>query len=226
MPYIGRMTDTYRFFFHALVRTFSVAAIAYLIAIAASGAHAQEASEDPEGAADFIATLSDNAVAVWSDATKTEAERQEAFRELLYDGFDVNFIAKLVLGRHIRTASPDQLREYQKLFPGYIINSFARRIGDYGNEKLVITGTVPTGKRDLFVRTQIVRPNGEPILADWRIRKVKDAFQIVDIKVEGISLAVTQRDEFASIIERKGFDGLLETLRSDTVDVAQNTNQP
>ncbi len=203
----------------------SMAFAVLLIGLFMTSAHAQEAAEDPEGATAFIDTLSNDAVAVWSDSTKTEAERQQEFRDLLYEGFDVDFIAKLVLGRHMRTATPDQLREYQRLFPSYIINSFANRIGDYGNEKLVVLGTAPAGKRDLFIRSNIVRPKGEPITADWRVRKVNGKFQIVDIKVEGISLAVTQRDEFASIIERRGFNGLLTTLRDGGTDVADSRSQ-
>lgn len=211
--------------FSLLPKMMTAVLAVFVIGVFMTGAQAQEAAEDPDGATAFIDTLSNDAVAVWSDSTKTEAERQKEFRDLLHEGFDVNFIAKLVLGRHMRTASSDQLREYQRLFPSYIINSFARRIGDYGNEKLVILGTAPAGKRDLFVRSHIVRPRGEPITADWRIRKVDDKFQIVDIKVEGISLAVTQRDEFASIIERRGFDGLLKVLRDGAIDVASNTSQ-
>lgn len=212
---------TLSFFSREMAAVFAI----LLIGIFMTGAHAQEAAQDPEGAMVFIDTLSSDAVAVWSDATKTEAERQKEFRNLLYAGFDVDFIAKLVLGRHMRTASSDQLREYQRLFPDYIINSFANRIGDYGNERLVVLGTAPAGKRDLFVRSNIERPRGEAITADWRVRKVNGEFQIVDIKVEGISLAVTQRDEFASIIERRGFNGLLDTLRDGTADLAKDKEQ-
>ncbi|GAK33780.1 toluene tolerance protein [Iodidimonas nitroreducens] len=191
-----------------------VASLVLIIGLFSLQASAQEtAAADPEGAKDFIAQLSDDAVKVWADPTKTEAERQAAFRQLLHEGFDVDFISKLVLGRYMRTASDAQLQEYQKLFPDFIVNSFAGRIGDYGNEKLVVDGTTEAGPRDIFVRSKIVRPGGEPLSADWRLRKKDDKFQIVDIKVEGISMAITQRDEFSSLIQREGFDRLLETLR-------------
>lgn len=198
-------------------------ALALLIALAPASAGlpaAAQSDDSPaqseayqEGARQFINKLSEDAVQVWRDSTKTETERQQAYRDLLYAGFDVNFISRLVLGRHVRTASREQLETYQELFPPYIINTFASRIGDYGNEKLEILGVVPAGSRDVFVRTNILRPNAEPIAVDWRVRKVDNEFQIVDIKVEGISMAITQRDEFSSIINRQGFDGLLTHLR-------------
>lgn len=185
-------------------------------------AMAQEEAADSDGAKAFINKLSDDAVKVWADMTMTEAEREAEFRRLLHEGFDVDFISKLVLGRHMRTASRDQLISYRDLFPPYIVNSFARRLGDYSNEKLEVLGTSPAGARDVFVRSRIVRPGGEPIAADWRVRKTDADFQIVDIKVEGISLAVTQRDEFSSVIERQGFDGLLDVLKKGAADDTQS----
>ncbi|GAB4572548.1 MAG: ABC transporter substrate-binding protein [Rhodothalassiaceae bacterium] len=196
---------------------FLVPALLGLLFLAVPKADAQTAA-DPDEARAFIEKLSDDAVAVWANMKLTEAEREAEFRRLLHEGFDVDFISKLVLGRHMRTASREQLLTYRELFPAYIVNSFARRLGDYSNEKLEVLDTAPAGSSDVFVRTRIVRPGGEPIAADWRVRKVNDIYRIVDIKVEGISLAVTQRDEFSSIIDRQGFDGLLDVLRKGATD--------
>ncbi len=174
---------------------------------------AQEAAQDPEGAKAFIQKLSDEALAVWRDPTITFEERERKFRDMLKRDFAIDFLARLVLGRHLRTATPEQLKTYFELFPVYIVDKFARRLGDYNNQRIVVGDTAPAGRRDIFVRTTLVRPGGEPIAADWRVRRMKDGFKIIDVKVEGISMAITQRDEFASIIARDGFDGLLRVLR-------------
>ncbi len=178
------------------------------------------AAQDPEGAKAFITQLSDEAMAVWRDPTLTEAEREKKFRDLLYEGFDVRFLARLSLGRHAREMKREQFREYMKLFPDYIVNKFSKRIGDYTNQKIRILDTAPAGTRDIFVRTELVRPGGDPIAADWRVRRKKEGFRIVDVKVEGISMAITQRDEFSSLIEKSGIDGLLADLRKGAAEVA------
>ncbi len=211
---------------------FAFSVLALLLAFAllpvagSAGAAAQDdaplpAAKDPEGAKAFIAQLSEEAMAVWRDPTLSEAEREKKFRELLYEGFDVRFLARLSLGRHARTMKRDQLREYMKLFPDYIVNKFSKRIGEYTDQKIRILDTAPAGTRDIFVRTELVRPGGEPIAADWRVRRRKDGLRIVDVKVEGISMAITQRDEFSSLIEKSGIEGLLAELRAGAAEVAR-----
>lgn len=211
------------------LRVFAMAAIALVGLAASQPASAQmdaggdPAIEQPDRAQTFISDLADRAIEVWKDPTITEKEREKAFRDLLYDAFAVDFISQLVLGRHYRTASDEQLATYKDLFPEYIIRSFTGRLGSYNNQQIDIKGTAPAGTRDVFVRSEIVSPNsqGEPIHADWRVRNLDSLFKIVDVKVEGVSMAITKREEFSSIIAKDGFDGLFEELRTGTaVDTA------
>jgi len=210
---------------HALpagLHVIALAAIALVGLAAGQPAAAQmnagddPAIEQPDKARTFVADLADQAIEVWKDPTITEKERERAFRDLLYDAFAVDFISQLVLGRHYRTASDEQLATYKELFPEYIIRSFTGRLGSYNGQRIDITNTAPAGTRDVFVRSEIVSPNseGEPIHADWRVRNLDSVFKIVDVKVEGVSMAITKREEFSSIIAKDGFDGLFEELRT------------
>ncbi len=72
----------------------------------------------------------------------------------------------------------------------------------------------PAGSKDVVVRTRIERPSGPPIKADWRVRVIKDEYKIIDVTVEGVSMAITQRSEFAAVIKSSGFEGLLVALRA------------
>jgi len=210
---------------HALfagLRVSAMAAIAIAGLAAGLPAAAQIAAgdtpaiEQPQEARAFVSDLADQAIEVWKDPTITEKEREKAFRDLLYDAFAVDFISQLVLGRHYRTASDQEIETYKELFPEYIIRSFTGRLGNYNGQKIDIKGTAPAGTRDIFVRSEIVSPNskGEPIHADWRVRNLDSNFKIVDVKVEGVSMAITKREEFSSIIAKDGFDGLFEELRT------------
>jgi len=187
-----------------------------LSAMAVTGvARAQDGPSDAEiaEAKAFIQKLADDALAVWRNPTLTEEERRAEFRELLHEGFAIDFLSKLILGRHRNSATPEQLETYNELFAPFMVNSFASRIGDYSNEEFKVNQAAPAGRRDIFVRTDVLRPNAESIKIDWRVRDTGSEFKIVDVKLEGISMAITQRDEFSEIISQKGIDGLLQKLR-------------
>ena len=137
-------------------------------------------------------------------------------RQLMRQGFDLQFIGRFVLGRHWRAVSPDQQAQYQELFAEYILQTYSSHLGGYTGETLSITGARPAGSKDAIVQTRIVRPSGPPVDADWRVRARGDQYLIIDVSVEGVSMAVTQRSEFASVIKNNGFEGLLGALRART----------
>lgn len=174
------------------------------------------AANDPDGAMAFINELSTNAIEVLDDPQLTLDERDAEFRRLLREGFDLKYIGRLVLGRHARKASKDQLDTYQSVFPEYVLQIYSHRLKERGDETFEVDTTTPAGKRDLYVRSRIVRPDGPDVAADWRVRKVKGEFRIVDLKIEGISMAITQRDEFSAKINSDGMDALITYMREQT----------
>lgn len=167
-------------------------------------------------AAKFVQGLGDKAIAVVSDPKNTPQQRQAVFRELLNANFDVPTIGRFVLGRYWNAASQPQKDEYQKLFESMIVNVYAERFSQYAGEKFKVTGGRPEGERDAVVSSQVLRPNGPPVNVAWRVRQKDANFKIIDVVVENVSMSVTQRSEFASVIESNGgrFDALLDALRS------------
>ena len=100
-----------------------------------------------------------------------------------------------------------------------MIATYAARLGPYSGETLEVGTVRGAGERGVTVTSRILRPQGEPIRLDWRLRRISTGgWQIVDIVVEGVSLALTQRSEFDSVIRRSGgtIDGLLQVLRDKT----------
>lgn len=199
---------------NTMTRLLGAFAVLAALSVATPPARAADKGPAPAAAEAFIVDLSERGVAIWRDSTITQDEREEKFRDLLHEGFAVDYIARLVLGRHARSATREQLSEYMRLFPSYTVNSFANRMGDYGNERVELNGTIAAGERDIFVRTRLVRPGGEPVSADWRLRDFEGTLKIVDVKVEGVSMAITQREEFSSIVGKSGIEGLLAEIRS------------
>ncbi len=180
----------------------------------AQPAMAQDTAEDsPEEARAFVDQLANEALSVLDDASMTQIERDKAFRHLLGEGFDLNYIGRLVLGRHWRSATAEQKSEFNYIFPEYVLRIYASRLTQYGDEEFEMGNTSPAGRRDIYVHSQVIRPDGPPVSADWRVRQKDGVFRIIDLKIEGISMVLTQRDEFSGRISQVGLDGLLVDLR-------------
>ena len=166
------------------------------------------------GASQFIRDLGDQAIQVLQTQGLTLEQREGRFREILRQGFNVDFIGRFVIGRYWRKASAQQKADYQQFFGEYILQTYAGRFGGYAGEKLTITEEKPAGKTDVVVRTRISRPSGSPINADWRVRVTDGRYGIIDVMVEGVSIALTHRQEFSGLIKKSGVDGLINLLHA------------
>jgi phospholipid transport system substrate-binding protein len=172
-------------------------------------------STSPEEAERFIQNLGDEAVKILSDKSIPLTQREEKIRELLRRNFDLETIGRFVLSRYWRTATADQRSEYMSLFSEYVLKTYARRLGAYGNEQFKIASSKPLGSRDAIVLTEITQQAGvQPITAGWRVRDTDNKLKIIDVMVEGVSMAAAQRSEFDSIIQKQGLAGLIEILRA------------
>jgi phospholipid transport system substrate-binding protein len=167
-----------------------------------------------EGAKNFIASMGDRGINFLGNTSMTEEAKKAEFRDLLNDSFDMNTIARFSLGTYWRSATPAQQKEYMKLFNDMIVKVYARRFSDYKGQKFEVRSTRAEGK-DFMVTSFIVPVDTPPVQVDWRVRNKNGAFKVVDIMVEGVSMAQTQRADFASVIQRGGgnIDVLLQHLR-------------
>jgi phospholipid transport system substrate-binding protein len=145
---------------------------------------------------------------------------REHLLAVLDQGADLTLLGRLVLGRYWRQADQRQRTEYLRLFRHYIFQTFVQRLrqyagGDlsYGVERFQIIASRPVGERDVLVQSRIAPPSGQPLRVDWRLRESPAEPVIIDLIVENVSLLVTQRSEFAAVLERSGIDGLLAELR-------------
>ena len=197
-----------------MVRRFFLTAALVLVAGAFAPAIPAAAAADPTA---LISNLGSQALAVLGKGTN-EPQRVARFRELLREDFDVPGIARFVLGRYWNTATEEQRAEFVKLFENYVAAAYATRLAEYAGEQFKVTGSRLDGD-GAIVSSQILRPAGSaPIKVDWRLIGRNGNYKISDVSVDGISMAVTQRSEFASVIQHSGgqLQGLIAMLREKT----------
>ena len=160
----------------------------------------------PSDAANFINDLINKALKTLDNKQLSEEDRAKTFRDLLDRDFDMPRISRFVLGPYWREASDQDKQQFQKLFEDYVVRSYSRSFSEYSGEQMKVTGSRPESETSTLVQSQVVRQNGPPAKVDWRVRKDKEDnnFKIVDVDVEGVSMVLTQREEFSSVIQRSG----------------------
>ena len=187
------------------------------LVIAISPAHA----DDHLGAStDFIREIADRAITTLTAEGITKESRRDKFRGLFREGFAINGIARFVLGRYWRGASEVDRTEYLALFEDVIVTTWADRFSEYSGQKFTVDNAVNAPSAHQAERVAIVRSTfftdpTTPVRVDWRVASRGDIYKITDVSVEGISMANTQRDEFASVIRKNSgkISALLEILR-------------
>ena len=158
------------------------------------------AAEDPRV---FVNTLGTRAIEVLGPGVSA-TQRLARFRELFHNDFDIPGIGQFVLGRYWRTASPQEQQEFLGLFQEYIVQAYSARLGQYSGAPFRVTGSRESGG-ETVVTSEIERPGGgAPVQVDWFLINPGGAYKITDVYVGGVSMKVTQRDEFASVIQRNG----------------------
>ncbi len=191
-------------------RTLTIILVSALTLGWALAGAARAAETDPtEAAAAFIEALGVEVQAIQA----TAPPRRAALRDLIRGGFDLDLTSQLVLGKFWGRATPKQRTAFKDLFAPYLLNAYARQLDAYRVETLAVVACKRVGENDFLVQTRIARDGGTAD-AVWRLRAQGGEHRIIDVLIDGISLALTQRSEFASVIGREGFDGMLTVLRA------------
>ncbi|MFN4087506.1 MAG: phospholipid-binding protein MlaC [Alphaproteobacteria bacterium] len=174
-------------------------------------------AEAQADAASFIGSLAADAVPVLTNRSVPEPEREQKFSELLDKGFDMEQLSSMVLGRYWRTASPEERTEFTGLLRSYLIQIYADRFSEFQNVELEV-GSTRTDQGTDFVTSTMRQQRGPAVQLEWRVERVNGRFVITDLVVEGVSMVITQRSEFASVIRQRGgqVSGLIDLLRQRT----------
>ncbi len=153
--------------------------------------------------------------------SKARADREARFRKLFQENFDVRTIGRWVLGRPWRTATAAQKAAYLEVFQTYIVKTYTVQLSGYGGDQLQLVGTEKDG-RGVAVITHIKDKSSRnrPIVIRWRLRKRNSRLMVRDVVIDGISMSLNQRREFAAVYAREGnIDGLIATIRRKIVEL-------
>lgn len=188
----------------------AVLALVVLMLPAIAPATAAPSAED---ARDLVQNVGEDVIDILRNDALSDDDKLQRLVDLLEGPIDLDLVARLILGRHWRTASAEQQEEYLGLFRAYALDSLASKLHLYRGQDFEITSANILNERDALVTTRIESSDRPPLRVDWRLREVEGELVAIDVIVENVSLIVTQRSEFSAVIGRSGMDGLLAELR-------------
>jgi phospholipid transport system substrate-binding protein len=149
----------------------------------------------------FVNDLGTQAIQVLGKNAPAD-QRLQRFRQLFASDFDIPGIGQFVLGRYWRAATPQEQQDFLKLLNEYLAQAYSARLAEYAGEPFRAIGAKPDGD-ETIVASEITRTDGNKIRIDWHLVD-RGGWKITDAYVAGVSMKVTQRDEFASVIQQGG----------------------
>jgi len=186
-------------------RTLAVVALASCLAAVA------RAGDSPRA---IVEKMTQAAVDVLGNKGLSSEEKRHRIEDLAGANLDFDTMSRLVLARNWGRLSADQQAEFVRLFKAHLALTYGRSIESYSNEKVEVVGERDEGHGDWTVKTKILRGGGNAdVLVDYRLRQENDAWRIIDVVIERVSLVANFRSQFQDIMSSGGPAKLLDVLR-------------
>lgn len=207
-----------------------ISAVLAAVIMAAPIAGRADSEPTADQARSFIATMASEGIASLTGEEIPSDEREARFREIMGRYFAMENIARWVVGRAAwQRASEAEREAFVDVFEDLVIETYAHRFAEYQGETLAIEETFVHENGDVLVRSRLVRPAAtQPLRVDWRVRSRGDGTQqVIDIVVEGLSMAQKQRSEFDSFLRQhdRSLAALIEELRQRIEDARAQRGQ-
>ena len=156
----------------------------------------------------FVQELVDDAIKSLSDKSLTEEEKSEVIKEIALENVDIKALGLYTLGNIRKNLDENTMSKYQELFQKYFLKSLTSRLTDYSSQKFEVFDSEQKSSNYTIVNSKIVESLKSPeIKIDWRIYTKNPQKPLIrDLIVEGLSLARTQKEEFASILNSNNND--------------------
>ena len=157
---------------------------------------------------DFVNELVQEAITKLADKNLNDNQKAKFVEKLALENVDINALSLYTLGELRKSANSDDITNYQKSFRNYFLKSLTSRLADYSGSKFEILGEDKKSANYTIISSKVSPNDGSlEIKIDWRVyTKNPDKPLIRDLIVEGLSLARTQKEEFASILSSNNND--------------------
>lgn len=159
-----------------------------------------------ETPAHFIKDLGARALSSLTDPSLSLEKKEVIFSDLFKNNFAYKDIAKFVLGKNWRRLSPEQRDEFISLFEQMQVKNYTAKFDAYSNVSFTVKETKGNEEDGFMVISLVSIPDEATVQMDWKVFPDSKGYKILDITIDGVSMSITQRSEFSSLIERQDGD--------------------
>jgi phospholipid transport system substrate-binding protein len=156
-------------------------------------------ADDAADARAIVQTIADQGLDILKSPDKSA--RYRAFLDLFNSKFDSEAIGRFVLGQYRRDIDPKQFERFSTVFQELVARTYTTQLGQYAGEQLKVQDARADGKR-WIVESRVVPTGRSSIKLDWILGRSKGGLKVLDVRVDNLSMAITQRDEFASVLQQ------------------------
>ncbi|MCC6713889.1 MAG: ABC transporter substrate-binding protein [Gammaproteobacteria bacterium] len=134
--------------------------------------------------------------------------------EIVSPHVDATRSGRLILGKHWRTATPEQRQQFIDLYRRLLLRTYAIHVSDYTDVGVDYLATMPLGEegKDAVVRTRVMRPGKDAANVDYRMTRSGSGWKVYDVVANGVSIVVSFRSGVDAEIQQFGIDGLITRL--------------
>jgi len=193
----------------------AAALLAFLIAAFGLGAVARaEAPAEASPPVQVVETLHAALLGVMKDSEKLGYQgRYDRLTPVLKETYDTAFMAEKSVGRHWKDATPADQEKLVDTFSRFMIANYAGRFDGYSGQSFQIVGEEPSAQGTVLVRTRLTEPQGEGVQLNYRLHPTNGTWKIIDVYLNGtVSELALRRSEYASLIQREGWNGVIAAL--------------
>lgn len=148
---------------------------------------------------------------------RKDPQRVEALVDtVLLPHFDTQYSAQLVLGKHWRTASPEQRKRFIDAFYHSLLNKYGKALADFTSDRMTILpfkGDPSEGRA--IVRTEVTANDGTRVPVNYTMRATPEGWKAWDVTIEGISYVKNFRTDIGAEIDQRGLDAVIARLESE-----------
>jgi len=142
----------------------------------------------------------------------------ELVEKYLLPHFDIQYSARLVLGKHWRDATPEQRERFANAFYHTLIDNYGAALAEFTSDRLkVFPAKVEADADRATVRTEVTRDNGDHVPVNYSLRKTDDGWKAWDVTIEGISYVKSFREDYGAAIDQQGLDAVIERIEKGGV---------